>query len=403
MKILAIETSCDETALALGEKRGEKKANNFFFDFKIISQVLFSQIEIHKKWGGVYPSLAKREHQKNLLPLLSKLLGKAGLLKVRSKKTRSKSDGLKIKAIEKVLEREGKLKEKIIPFLEKHYKPEIDLIAVTHGPGLEPCLWAGVNFTKALGIYWDLEIMPINHIEAHIFASFIGLNSKFKAQNSKLFPAVCLAASGGHTQLILMKNFGDYKILGETLDDAAGEAFDKIAKILGLSYPGGPSIAKIAAKFKIKNSKLKIKLPRPMLYSKNYDFSFSGLKTAVLYDYKKRSQKTKKSKSYISQMAYESQKSIVEVLTKKTIRAAKELNCKSIILGGGVAANEWLKKEFRQRISESGCKINFLAPKKELCTDNAQMIALTACYYYGKKCKIKDRNQINASANLSIP
>ncbi len=330
MNILAIETSCDDTCVAVVEAKGRKRPR-----FKILANIVSSQVEVHKKWGGVYPSLAKREHQKNLLPVLEKALKKAK-------------------------------------------NPKLNLIAVTNGPGLEPCLWIGVNFAKALSCYLDLPIVPVNHIEAHIVVNFVdkAQSSKFKSQN---FPAVCLVVSGGHTQLILMRDIGKYKILGETRDDAAGECFDKVARILGLGYPGGPAIAAEAKKY---GGRASVNLPRPMINQKNYDFSFSGLKTAVLYKYK--------DKKYIKEMCKEVQQAIIDVLLKKTIKAAKDYKAKTIILGGGVCANNELRKQFKQ-------KFNCLIPPKNLCTDNAVMTAIAG--YFGKP---KDWQKIKADANLRI-
>ena len=229
MKILAIETSCDDTAISIIKTPKNKKG---YFD--VLSNVISSQIEVHKKYGGVYPMLAKREHQKNLLSVLIKALKKAKLLKIKNKVQKLNS-----KIIKNILEREPELCKKTIPFLQKYKKPNFDLIAVTEGPGLEPCLWVGINFAKTLSYFWNIPIVPVNHIESHILVNYLK-NKQIK------FPAVCLVVSGGHTQLILMKGIGKYKILGETRDDAAGECFDKTAKILGLGYPGGPIISKLA-------------------------------------------------------------------------------------------------------------------------------------------------------------
>jgi N6-L-threonylcarbamoyladenine synthase len=335
MNILAIETSCDDTCMAIIKVSGKKRPR-----FKILSNIVSSQIEVHKKYGGVYPSLAKREHQKNLPLVLEKTLNKAK-------------------------------------------KPKIDLIAVTVGPGLDPCLWTGINFAKDLSKEWNLPIVPVNHIEAHILINFIDKtqSSKFKAQN---FPAIALVVSGGHTQLILVKDIGRYKILGETRDDAAGECFDKVARILGLGYPGGPAIAAEAAKITNYKLQIKNKLPRPMINQKNYDFSFSGLKTAVLYKHK--------SKKYVKEMCREVQQAIIDVLIKKTIKAAKDYRVKTIILGGGVSANKELRKQFKSKWEH-----NLLVPLKEFSTDNAVMTGIAG--YFGKP---KDWQKIKADANLRI-
>jgi N6-L-threonylcarbamoyladenine synthase len=331
MIILGIETSCDDTCVALIRASGKKKPK-----FKILSNIVSSQIEVHKKYGGVYPFLAKREHQKNLPLVVSKTL-------------------------------------------KKNLK--IDLIAVTNGPGLEPCLWVGVNFAKTFAYSQNIPIKPVNHIEAHILVNLINKDIKF--------PALALIVSGGHTQLILVKGIGKYKIIGETRDDAAGECFDKVAKILGLGYPGGPIISKRASQNKGASS-FNIKLPRPMINQKNYDFSFSGLKTAVLYNYKK--EKSRKSKRYIQEMSQETQQAVIDVLIKKTLRAAREYGVKTIILGGGVSANQELRKQFK-----SQWKNRLLVPDKKLSTDNAVMTAIAG--YFGKP---KDWRKIKADANLRI-
>ncbi len=352
MNILGIETSCDDTCVGIIKVENQKSRIK---SFNVLSNIISSQVKLHAKYGGVYPSLAKREHQRNLPIVLKKALKKAG-------------------------------------------NPKIDLLAVTSGPGLEPCLWVGVNFAKDLAKKLKIRLVPVNHIEAHILANFVGGNSKFQITNYKnLFPAICLVVSGGHTQLILMKDIGKYKILGETRDDAAGECFDKVARILGLGYPGGPVIAAEAAKFEIRNSKFEISLPRPMIYQKNYDFSFSGLKTAVLYDYKSRSPKVRRLKKYIRTIAAETQQAVIDVLIYKTLKAIKNYQAKTIFLGGGVAANEELRKQFKTRSSNS--KISFFVPPKKFCTDNAVMIALTGYLHWLKK---KKWPKIKAEANLRI-
>jgi len=392
MRILAIETSCDDTCLAIVEASEKKRLN-----FKILSNVVSSQIKIHKKWGGVWPSLAKREHQRNLVPILKQALMESRLLNSKFKIQNSKLQ-LKIQKLEKILEREPDLLRNLAKFLKKYKKPKIDLIAITVGPGLEPCLWTGVNFAKALGFFWNLKILPMNHIEAHIYANFLNQNLK------SISPAICLVVSGGHSQLILMGSHGKYQILGETRDDAAGECLDKIARILGLSYPGGPVIAKKAAKIKSdlcklrSKGKLKIKLPRPMFYSKDYDFSFSGLKTAVFYLIKKL---RKISEKEIVSISAETQQSIIDVLIKKTLKATRDYNAKSVILGGGVSANDELRRQFQSIIENQKLRKKFLVPQKKLCTDNALMVGICAYYHWLKK-KGESWEKIKVDANLRI-
>lgn len=391
MIILAIETSCDDTGVAIIEARNKGKPR-----FKIFSNLVSSQVKIHQKFGGVYPTLAKWEHQKNLLPLLVESLNQSGLLiKDQRSKIKNQKEETKFKTIKKILVREPFLFRSLKKFLKIYSRPKIDLIATTIGPGLEPCLWVGVNFAKALGYFWNLPLIPVNHIEAHIYANLIGVNSKF------IFPTICLIVSGGHTQLILMSDFGKYKILGETRDDAAGECLDKVAKILGLGYPGGPIIAETAKKLKIGNEKLKISLPRPMIHQKNYDFSFSGLKTAVLYHFKNQPLKIRKSKKYIQEICKEVQQAIIDVLIYKTIRAAKEYRAKTIIIGGGVAANEELRKQFKEKIKKELSGLQYLKPAIQFSTDNAAMVAV-AGYFGWLKSQKKNWSEIRANANLKM-
>jgi len=375
MRILAIETSCDDTGIAILEIKGNKNSP----DFRALSNIVASQIETHKPYGGVYPFLAKREHLKNLPVVLKKALKEAKIL---------------------------------------NPEKEIDLVAVTQGPGLEPCLWTGVNFAKELSKSWKIPIIPVNHIEAHILVNFL----EYKKID---FPAICLVVSGGHTQLILMKKVGSYKILSETRDDAAGECFDKCAKILGLGYPGGPEIAKLASRAVIPglsrnpdviartpprrgtkqslDSRFRgndISLPRPMINSKDYDFSFSGLKTAVLYLWQKIDDRQKDVRSKIaSEFAAEIQQAIIDVLIKKTIKAAKDFKAKSIILGGGVSANCELRSQFKSKIKNQKSKINLLFPLQNLSTDNAVMTAIAGYFHRTKKISAKN---LRADANLRI-
>jgi len=376
MIILGIETSCDDTGIAIVKITPQKGG----VKFDILSNVVSSQIKTHAPFGGVVPNLAAREHLKNIEPCL---------------KTTIKEANIKIN--------------------------RIDLIAVTIGPGLIPSLLIGVNFAKALAYKYKIPIVGINHIEGHIIAALAATNPKSEARNPKqiqnsnfpnsknLFPAIALVVSGGHTQLVLMKKIGDYKIIGETRDDAAGECFDKTAKLLGLGYPGGPVIAAIAAIPKVQSTKYKVHLPRPMINHKNYDFSFSGLKTAVLYLVRDNKEKVKDEK-FIQELCRETQQAIIDVLISKTLRAAKEYRAKTIILAGGVAANSELRRQFETQISKlpaqgwsaSGGKTQteFLTPSKTLCTDNGAMIAMAG--YYNKNKAIKNYNRIKADANLRI-
>jgi len=348
MKILGIETSCDDTGIAIVEGQGKTWPR-----FRILSNVVASQIEVHKKYGGVYPSLAKREHIINLPIVL-----KAAL-------------------------KQAKVSEE---------NPRVDAIAITYGPGLSPCLWTGINFAQKLAKTWKIPLIPIDHMEGHLL---VGLFSK-KQQKPK-FPAIVLLVSGGHTQLFFMKKIGKYELLGETRDDAAGEAFDKTARILGLPYPGGPEIAKLAA---LPSQDLSIKLPRPMLHTKDFDFSFSGLKTAVLYDFQKRTRKVQKSKEYIRAMAQEIQQAIIDVLLKKTLKAAEQYKVKTIVLGGGVSANEELRKQLEKETKKE--KIALFLPIKSLATDNGVMPAFAGYFQFYQGKAIKNWDKLEACPNLRL-
>ncbi|MFZ3054457.1 MAG: hypothetical protein WA091_00535, partial [Minisyncoccales bacterium] len=297
MIILAIETSCDDTGISIIKSESKKKKISFS-DFELLADNISSQALIHSPYGGVFPAIAKREHQKALVPLLIKSLKNSKLLKENKKGL----DNKKILRLQKILERNPDIFKDLKEFFKKYQTPEINKIAVTIGPGLEPCLYTGVNLAKALSFYWNIPVFGINHLEGHILSNWLSPIEKVE------FPAIALVVSGGNTQIIKMENIGEYELIGETRDDAAGECFDKTARILGLPYPGGPVIAQKAKEFK--KVKYNIILPRPMIHDKNYDFSFSGLKTAVLYDFKKRNEKEKTSKEYISEMAYQIQSSI---------------------------------------------------------------------------------------------
>ncbi|MDO8530318.1 MAG: tRNA (adenosine(37)-N6)-threonylcarbamoyltransferase complex transferase subunit TsaD [bacterium] len=362
MRILAIETSCDDTGIAILEASGRPTSAKF----KVLSNIVSSQ-QIHANYGGVFPIMAKREHQTNLVPVLMQALKLAKLANPKPKILNPKQ----IQALKKILEKESNLFEYTKEFLEKYEKPDVDMIAVTHGPGLEPCLWVGVNFAKALSYFWNIPVVPVNHIEAHILVNFL-------EQPKIEFPAVSLIVSGGHTQLILVKKIGSYKIIGETKDDAAGECFDKAARILGLGYPGGPIISEIASR--ANNAPKTFTLPRPMMHSKDYDFSFSGLKTAVLYKLRDTKPEITKSESFIQEMCVQVQQAIIDVLIKKTINAAKDFKAKTIILGGGVSANQELKKQFAQK-----SEIPVIFPEPKLSTDNGLMIAVTGYFNRTKK------------------
>ena len=417
IKILAIETSCDETSIAIAEFSGTKRVPRV----RVLSHIILSQIPLHKKFGGVVPNLARREHEKNLAPILLQALKEAKLsvssIKyqvLRSEK--SKALNTKYLILNTILGREPELLKQFIKKILPLNPPPIDAIAVTYGPGLAPALWVGVNFARALSYLWNMPLIPVNHMAGHLYSALLQENPKFEARNPKQiqnsksqiqnrfefrisnfeFPAVALLVSGGHTELVLMNAHGKFKVIGETLDDAAGEAFDKVARILGLGYPGGPEISAVAEILSAINYKLQAKLPRPMIHTKDHNFSFSGLKTAVLY--LTRDLGPKKTKLLRPFIAKEFQDSVVEVLVKKTIRAAKEYRVKTILLGGGGAANKHLRQELTKIVSSQSSNVKCRLSDVALAGDNALMIA-TAAYFMDKKIAWR---KLQADANLRL-
>ncbi len=357
MKILAIETSCDETGISIIEASGsltksaELDQNNHNITFTILADTLASQAKLHNEYGGVFPTLAKREHIKALPLLFEQALQNAG-------------------AQEKSL-----------------HMSDIDAIAVTHGPGLEPALWTGINFAKDLAEKWNIPIVPVNHMEGHIFSALMTEKdgSQFSITNPQ-YPAIALLISGGHTEIILIKDHLIYEYLGGTLDDAVGEAFDKVARMLSLGYPGGPLISKLAhdARKENNNSDIGKPLPRPMIHSKDFDFSFSGLKTAVLYKIKElhKQYEDKLPQKIIEQIAMEFEDATAEVLAKKATDALREYNAQTLIIGGGVSANGYINTRIKEKIiQELGENIvKIFIPHPGMAGDNALMIAISGYY-----------------------
>jgi len=357
MKILAIESSCDETAASLIEGKNHH--------LKILTNVVASQASIHAAYGGVVPEVASRTH-----------LEKIALVVKRALKI-SSPDSPK------------KLKEKLA---------SIDAMAVTIGPGLIGSLLVGVNFAKALAYALKKPIIPINHLEGHLYAGFISpsKNSKDKMALIK-FPLLGLLVSGGHTALILMKDHLQYKILGQSLDDAAGECLDKGGKLLGLSYPAGPQIEKLAQK----GNPTAFDFPKPMLNSKDLNFSFSGLKTAFLYQIKKLKKLDWPTKA---NLAASLQKTVFETLTFKTLQAIQKYQPQTFILTGGVAANTFLRQTLKTKVQKFNPSLNFIVPPKSLCTDNAAMVG-AAAYFKAQKeglAIFEDWKKINPYANLKL-
>lgn len=367
MRILAIETSCDETAIALVEARGSFKKNDVYFN--VAANIILSQVKLHKKYGGVFPNLAKREHERNLLPVLGKVLEED------SEESRIKNhelSAIKKEKVEKLLERYPTLQERFWEFSEKTPKPDIDAVSITYGPGLEPALWVGVNFAKALSLIWNVSLIPVNHMVGHMLSAALEKKSRTEYKITNIaFPALALLISGGHTELVLMRNWTDHEVVGQTRDDAVGEAFDKVARMLGLPYPGGPEISKISERAR-KEKTVPPKLPRPMINSNDFDFSFSGLKTSVLYRIKKKPVKTAAEKAII---AREFQEAATEVLVKKTARAAKHYNAQTILVGGGVSANNRIRDALRETTEIGSSQTRLLIAPIETTGDNALMIA----------------------------
>jgi N6-L-threonylcarbamoyladenine synthase len=317
MTILGIESSCDETAAAIITGEGST--------VQLKANVVASSLAMHIATGGIIPEQAAREQVKYILPVIKSALAEA-----------------------------------------KMAMEDIDAFAVTYGPGLIGSLLVGVETTKTLSYVLQKPLVPINHMVGHIYANFIN-------QNEIKFPLLALVVSGGHTDLLLMKKHGDFQLLGGTRDDAAGEAFDKIGRLLGLNYPAGPEIEKLAKSGDPK----RFRFPRPMIGSHDYNFSFSGLKAAVLREV--QTHKTLDEQT-IKDIARATQDAISDVIVKKTLKAASVYDVKSILLSGGVAANQTLRDTFTT--ATEALPLTIFAPPKSLCTDNAAMIATAAFFNY---------------------
>lgn len=367
MKILAIETSCDETAVAILEAEGGFENPNF----KILGQALYSQASKHAQYGGVYPNLAKREHAENLLPMLTEALRESGDLS-EGNLGNLEIDKKQKKFVEEALSRHPETAESLMSFVEKHLVPDVDYIAVTKGPGLEPALWVGISFAKALGELWKKDVVGVNHMEGHIYSVLVDTEEESKLK----FPALSLLISGGHTELVLVKDWRDFEILGRTRDDAVGEAFDKTARLMGLSYPGGPEVSKLAESARSRDGS-PVLFPRPMIDSGDLDFSFSGLKTAVRQYIENNSPLDENHKEEI---ALGIEKAIADVLVSKTKSALKEGGAQTLIVAGGVIANSFLRENFKDLAHE--LKINIAIPTRSLSTDNAVMIAIASYFKY---------------------
>ena len=369
MLILGIESSCDETAAALVRASGGR--------FEILSNAVSSQIKLHQPFGGVVPELAAREHLRNILPVVKEALG--------------------------------------------DFKPQdIYALAVTVGPGLMPALMIGVETAKALAYAWGKPLYPVNHMEAHVYANWIDHSDGIE------FPAVGLIISGGHTELVLIKGPGKYKLLGQTLDDATGECFDKVAKMLKIGYPGGPLIEKTA----LTGNPAAYKFPRPLLDKPNFDFSFSGLKTSVLYFLQKNfpeamgagvatergtsedgagkgavTGEARIGEKDLADICASFQAAVFEVLIQKTLRAAKKYKVQQILLAGGVAANNTLKQQMLSVLEKPQDKKTgdqrLIYPELKYCTDNAAMVAV-AGYFESLRGTAPESVKIKVNSQLDI-
>lgn len=328
VRILGIETSCDETAAAVvADGR------------RILSNIVASQVDLHARYGGVFPELASRAHIEAIVPVIQEAMAQAGTT-----------------------------------------WDELAAVAVTVGPGLVGSLLVGVNVAKGLALGRGLPLIPVNHLEAHIYANWLERDVEFS------FPLLVLIVSGGHTELALMRGHGDYQYLGGTLDDAAGEAFDKVGRLLGLPYPGGPNIERAAAM----GNPARFRLPRAWL-EETYDFSFSGLKTAVARLVEREGDLSR----FVPDIAAAFQEAVVEVLAAKTVAAAQEYGATAILLSGGVSANQALRAAIRQRAT-----VPVYYPPPALCTDNAAMVA--ACGYFRYRAGVRAGWELDADPNLRL-
>ncbi len=339
MTILGIETSCDETAIAVLDINSPE-------DITVRANIVSSQIKLHAEFGGVVPNLAAREHVKNINHVFETALKTAGII---------------------------------------DFATEVDLIAVTHGPGLGPALLVGIAFAKTIAMIHKKPLIGVDHMRGHVYSNWLpDKNYELRITNyEKTFPILNLIVSGGHTELVLMNDYESFKLIGETMDDAVGEAFDKVARLLGLGYPGGPQISARAEIWKQeeRSKKKGIEFPRPMIHSKDYNFSFSGLKTAVLYkirDLKKEGVEI--TGDIINEIAHAFQEAATEVLIQKTIQAAREHGVSSILLSGGVSANTLLRNNLRTATEKAG--LIFSCPPLAYTGDNAAMIALAGYFAY---------------------
>lgn len=390
MLILSIETSCDETAISLVEATGEFPHATY----EIHGNALWSQIDIHREYGGVFPMLAKREHVITIVPMLEKAINEAGIEPNDFTPALTEQQETEIRT---VLSRERELSDELLTFHKEHGAYAIDLIAVTSGPGLEPALWVGVNFAKALALLWNVPIVPVNHMEGHVLSSVFDVE-RDDMLSDIAFPTISLLISGGHTELILMKGWGQYEKIGQTRDDAVGEAYDKVARLIGLQYPGGPEIAKRAEKARKEKLPKFADFPTPMLHSGDLDFSFSGLKTAVRYAVQDKAL----TETDVCAVARDFEDAVTMVLVKKSLMAVETYSAQTLIVGGGVSANQHLKRTFEAKFLTDYPDLTVYFPQPKLSTDNSIMIALAGHARAGSALAPRGADVIRADGNKSL-
>lgn len=390
MRILAIETSCDETAVAILDGTSVDEGVRF----NVLGDALLSQIEMHREFGGVFPTLAKREHAKNLMPLLTATLEEAGLIR---EDVQVVPNDIETKVGE-WLAREGELADEVLSFLRENEVPDIDAIAVTSGPGLEPALWVGVNFARSLALVWDKPLVAANHMEGHLLSALLVESCEgVYTLPDVARPLLGLLISGGHTEIVEMQDWLTYQLVGRTRDDAVGEAYDKVARMLGLPYPGGPEISKLAESARERGGVNPVTLPRPMIHDQHCDFSFSGLKTAVLY-FVKDKELSEDDKENVAR-AFED--AAADVLYAKTLRAIDATGARALAIGGGVSANAHIKRTFAERLATDRPDITLHIPPPALTGDNAIMIAL-AGYFRATSGEFADLESLRADGNRAL-
>ena len=375
MRILGLETSCDETSVALLDVSGTLENASV----RVVKHVISSQIDIHAQYGGVVPEVAARTHVVEVVSLLGEILGGR-----KSKTSSSKHQSLALKRDEADLPR-------VEPRGPRPYTTvDFDAIAVTYGPGLATALRVGINAAQTLAWLSGKPIIGVNHLEGHLASAWLLPENRKKWR----FPALALLVSGGHTELVLMRDYGDYTVVGSTRDDAAGEAFDKSAKLLGLGYPGGPMISKLAAKGKDDA----LDLPRPMLHE-GLDMSFSGLKSAIRRLIE--NEPAKMSPQRLADFCASIECTIVEVLVTKTIRAVRQYDVNTVLVVGGVSANARLREDLAAAVKRELKGVTFLKPAIAFSTDNAAMIAAAGAWnlFRGKK---SDWKKMDADPELDF-